>query len=331
MGARRDISSGTRPRRSARIQGSEAPAVLGARGSIEDRGGVTKSKARSQPRTKQQKYDCTTCGRTLAASSFPKHLPSDSCTHLISTCRSCLKEWLAVQVENTKYDNISCPECPEIMHNSDIKFHAARSVYNRFDDLERRGIADKTPGWRWCLAPRCKAGQVHHAPTQTHPSIKGLGPLRRTERRVKKFDGFVSGPNICICHKCGAKACASCDRPWHEGETCEEYQKRLKAQNLQEEEAASQKTIQKQSKPCPTCKANIERNGGCDAMRCKCGEHFCFLCLRTYSVINQTGHEPTCLYSQPGRFDPHTMQGGMIAGGVVLGAGALIAGAVFMR
>ena len=301
MGARRDLTVANQPRRSKRIQKAAAPSTLGARIDIEDRGGTTKSKARHQ----QQKYDCTTCGRTLTASSFPKYLPTDDCRHLINTCRSCLKQWLAVQVENTTYDSISCPECPEIMQNSDMKLHAATDTYKRFDDLDRRGIADKTPGWRWCLSTRCRAGQVHHAPIQPHHSINDLGPLRETAVRVKKSDDFVPVPNLCTCHKCGAKACANCDRPWHEGETCDEFQKRLKAQNVANEEAASQKTIQQASKPCPGCKANIQRNGGCDAMRCICGAHFCFLCLRPYDQINQNGHAPECTYSQPGHMDPH--------------------------
>lgn len=31
----------------------------------------------------------------------------------------------------------------------------------RYVELERVYIAENTPGWRWCLAPGCGAGQVH--------------------------------------------------------------------------------------------------------------------------------------------------------------------------
>jgi hypothetical protein len=119
-------------------------------------------------------------------------------------------------------------------------------------------------------------------------------PFVRTSRET-------SGPRYCSI--CEIYADHSTHLP--PGETCEEFQKRLQSQNFAKEEAASKKTIQKESKPCPGCKANIQRNGGCDAMRCKCGVHFCFLCLRPYSEINRNSHGPECMYSQAGRMDPH--------------------------
>lgn len=331
MGARRDLRSASQPRRSGRIQKAATSATSAQTFNIEDNNRVTKPEPK--PKQRQQKYDCSTCGRTLAGSGFPKYLPTDTCkSHLINTCKPCLKQWIAVQLESTSYDNIACPECPELMKNSDIQLHASADIYNKFDNLERRDIADKTPGWRWCLAPRCKAGQVHKAPVQTHSSIAGLGPLRRTARNVKKPKGFEPKPNICKCKECGAEACVECDRPWHKGETCEEYQKRLTTQHFEKEEAASLKTIEKECKQCPSCKKNFQRNGGCDHIRCtQCGSTFCFLCLRLYNDINRDGHGPQCVYSRPGRIDPHAGAGPAVVAGVLVGAGALMVGAAFLR
>lgn len=33
-------------------------------------------------------------------------------------------------------------------------------------------------------------------------------------------------------------------------------------------------------KPCPLCKEKVDKNGGCNAMTCRCGHHFCWLCLK---------------------------------------------------
>lgn len=34
-------------------------------------------------------------------------------------------------------------------------------------------------------------------------------------------------------------------------------------------------------KACPRCKEKVDKNGGCNAMSCRCGHHFCWLCLQS--------------------------------------------------
>lgn len=266
--APRTAASSTGLRRSARLPGPSAASTGRKVDTKENK--ITKPEP--APKPKQARYDCITCDRTLASSSFPKHLPTDNCDHLINTCKACLKQWIAVQLESTTYDNITCPECPQPMQNSDVKIHAAKNVYQKFDELERRGIADKTPGWRWCLAPRCRAGQVHlflieaTAATKTSTPPKTRSARKGPARKVKKAENT---DHICTCNACGAKACVNCDRPWHENETCEQYQARMKKEGFEKEEAKSLKAIEQQAKPCPGCKKNIIRNGGCDHMHCE--------------------------------------------------------------
>jgi len=148
------------------------------------------------------------------------------------------------------------------MRNADVKRHATLAVYERFTELERRGIADKTPGWRWCLNPTCKAGQVHE-PAAADP----VEPISTAAESNKSHD---PPPDICICTTCGASACACCDRPSHEGETCAAHQTRQQT----EAEQATLATIQRDCKPCPKCGKNIEKNGGCDYIHCKVYIHY---------------------------------------------------------
>ena len=223
------------------------------------------SKPSAKPKPKPQRFDCTTCGRNLAASSFPKHLATDTCKHVINTCKQCTKTWIATQIDNTTYDKSSCPECPELMQNADVKLHAAKDIYQRFDELERHGIAEKTPGWRWCLNPKCRAGQVHEPLLEAATLEKKASTKVKTDKTSKK----KASPNdICTCTECGAEACVSCDRPYHSGETCAQYQKRKKRQT-EDEENATRAAIEKDCKQCPNCKKNIEKNGGCDHISCK--------------------------------------------------------------
>lgn len=87
--------------------------------------------------------------------------------------------------------------------------------------------------------------------------------------------------DIIVCNKCSARACARCDRPMHDGETCADYQDRIK-DRIDEEDRAL-KAVRKLSRPCPGCSKNIEKNGGCPSMHCsQCGSDFCWTCLHVY-------------------------------------------------
>lgn len=297
-------------RRSARLQGVATAPI------VDNNTRVNKSQPKPKAKVKPPRFECSTCDRSLAASSFPKRLPTQECKHEGSTCKVCLKAWITAQLESTTYDKLSCPECPEIMQNASIKTNATKETYQKFDELERRGIQKKIPGWRWCLAPKCGAGQVHMPLTEIAPNAaKG--------RKAKKGKE-TAGEDVCVCDSCGAKACVSCDRPYHDGETCKQYQARAKRQNVDEEKATA-KQIESTCKKCPNCTKNIEKDGGCDQVRCKsrgsfweinymmltrspgtaCRKAFCWLCLTLYDVINKQGHAKSCMYARNDRFDPH--------------------------
>ena len=187
-------------RRSARIQAAANQAT-----SAGDKDRV--NKAKHTPKPKPQKYDCTTCDRTMASSAFPENLPTDNCEHMINTCKSCLNMWITTMLEKTTYDKLSCPECPEIMQNEDVKMHAAKTVYTRFDELEKRAMAEKIPGWRWCLAPDCKAGQVHQPLIEQDAAKSTSRKSKKGKQKKEDVDDMF------ICNECGAKACVYCDRP----------------------------------------------------------------------------------------------------------------------
>ncbi|TKA24319.1 hypothetical protein B0A50_06789, partial [Salinomyces thailandicus] len=141
-----------------------------------------------------------------------------------------------------------------------------------FEDLERKHIAENTPGWRWCLAPGCKAGQVHDSRDvvtiiKKDPAAKPH-PKKRSGKKGASQAVLEPKPevvDICECQNCGAKACVPCDRPYHEGETCAQYQLRVK-DRLEEEDRAL-KEIHKTTKRCPHCNVSVQKNGGCPYMQ----------------------------------------------------------------
>lgn len=96
-----------------------------------------------------------------------------------------------------------------------------------------------------CLAPNCESGQIH--------------------------PNGIDQP-IMTCVDCGFQSCYNHKLPWHEGQTCAEYDY-VKSGRL-EEEQATQKTLEKISKVCPNsdCGIHIEKKGGCNHVTCK--HHF---------------------------------------------------------
>ena len=266
---------------------------------------------------KPTKYSCSSCSRDLVASNFFKKKATKDCTHDVNICKPCMKSWITMQLESTTIDKLSCPECPAIMQNANVKAFATKETYAKFDELERRAFQEKTPGWRWCLAPGCKAGQVH-APLleggeQKHEvEIEKKTEVKKGKAKAKKGKASKKNSaadddktNIFTCNTCGSKACIPCDIPHHPGETCTEFQAR-RARQQGAEEAASLAQIQTSCKPCPQCGKNIEKLGGCDQVACtQCGESFCWLCRTPYRVINKQGHAQRCTYAIAGRFDPH--------------------------
>jgi E3 ubiquitin-protein ligase RNF14 len=103
------------------------------------------------------------------------------------------------------------------------------------------------PDLIYCRRPGCPYGQIHDS---------------------------EGGNNIFICRRpgCGFKLCVTHDVEIHEGETCEEYDRRISgAKAAEEEEKANIEAIKKLTKKCPneTCGWNIEKITGCDHMTCE--------------------------------------------------------------
>jgi hypothetical protein len=76
--------------------------------------------------------------------------------------------------------------------------------------------------------------------------------------------------NIFRCAACNFLVCTTHDEAFHVGETCEEYDERKDRERKIQDDASAQK-IQDTTKHCPgeNCSVPIEKNNGCDHMRCR--------------------------------------------------------------
>jgi ariadne-1 len=85
---------------------------------------------------------------------------------------------------------------------------------------------------------------------------------------------LLSAPPIQLCSKCSIDFCFSCGNEPHQPARCIDFA------SWRAIFGSSQYWVKKNAKPCPRCSVPIEKNNGCNHMRCsQCGHDFCWLCL----------------------------------------------------
>jgi len=114
----------------------------------------------------------------------------------------------------------------------------------------------------------------------------GLGKIKGLEHCPRPdCEGYiiVEQGSYCACPICNYEFCTKCKEKWHDAFSCEDY-KKWKKDNDQSERKF-QEYINRNTKSCPNCHTNIEKNGGCNHMTCsKCHHEFCWVCFRPWRL-----------------------------------------------
>ncbi|KXS96476.1 hypothetical protein AC578_6324 [Pseudocercospora eumusae] len=99
-----------------------------------------------------------------------------------------------------------------------------------------------------------------------------LSTKNRTYCHDRACETFIPAQSIdndiATCPSCRKTTCTMCKMPSHSGD-------------CPEDEALQQlleTTEQQQWQRCPTCKAVVELNTGCNHITCRCGANFCYVC-----------------------------------------------------
>lgn len=197
--------------------------------------------------------ECPLCYDTLPAGD--EFFALLNCKHY--ACRCCLENYLMIEISESRTD-ISCPQCPESMHPTDIQtlLKAFPAAITKYEDFMVRRVLLADPDSRWCPGPDCSYAVV--------------------------ATGCASCPRIrCERPGCDVQFCYHCKAEWHPDQTCDA----ARASRQSPTRAPSEDDI----KPCPRCQVLIVKmdDGSCNHMVCAiCGSEFCWLCMKEISDLH---------------------------------------------
>lgn len=184
---------------------------------------------------------------------------SAACGHAF--CKDCWTGYISTSIN----DGPGCLmlRCPEPSCSAAVDWDLIQNVLtNQHDhEIERykryllRSYVEKHKQMKWCPAPGC-------------------------EYAVKVFDEDLTGNGACydVSCICSKSFCWNCAEEVHSPVDCDTVGKWILKNK---DDSQNAQWIVVNTKPCPKCKTPIEKNNGCNHMRCKppCGQNFCWLCL----------------------------------------------------
>ncbi|TGO47478.1 hypothetical protein BOTNAR_0523g00020 [Botryotinia narcissicola] len=185
--------------------------------------------------------------------------PQRDCRHPDTLlCRECLDLSITTDIEYGLLIGIKCPLCSAVLTDHDILCKASLGVVNRYSYLREK--ASRPDTFVMCLGPKCGGGQIHEGPE----------PLM-------------------VCDHCKFKTCVKHKLPWHQGQSCDEFDVDDSQIERLEQDEATAKLLAKDSRICPKCKECVVRSDGCDHMECRCGNSWCYLCGADWENILRLG------------------------------------------
>ena len=180
-------------------------------------------------------------------------------------CVDCLSQWITLKISENHYTVDSKISC--IMMNCK-------------KDLCIEGIYQRMP-----LSTQQK---MDEALLQVYFSKEK--DIRKCPNSNCTYAGIINTKSSCT----SPLQCDLCGTQWRDKQhytTFENLQDWFRNRSKPQAEDLSETWIKQRSKKCPSCKVNIEKNGGCDHMTCKkCGHQFCWICKWRFPRHNPMVH-----------------------------------------
>lgn len=180
-----------------------------------------------------------------------------SCKHYF--CNNCWGDYLNVKIKEGDIVALHCmaPNCKQVISDTLIQKLVSKENWSKYARFQAASFVDSNPNMKWCPAPGCG-------------------------NAVDRALAAIEGKNEVALCKCGTKFCFTCLKTAHTPVDCETVNKWEKKCNDDSETA---NWLASHTKPCPRCKAPIEKNDGCFQMTCAgCRHQFCWLCCQDWAT-----------------------------------------------
>ncbi|CAB9520759.1 IBR domain-containing protein 1 [Seminavis robusta] len=175
-------------------------------------------------------------------------------------CKRCWQGYLACALDDRPVTStapvlVSCPEqeCEERVLSEDVK-EVAPELLCRWNNCVLQSFVAGSKSFCFCPGPDCPvvaqlmASEDQATNLRTNPSVN--------------------------CGACATSFCFSCGSDPHQPAHCADFAEWNRIFG------SSEYWVKKNAKPCPNCNVPIEKNNGCNHMRCRmCRHDFCWLCL----------------------------------------------------
>lgn len=169
--------------------------------------------------------ECAVCGDEKDPLEFPSAAATSSCKHEPLTCKECMVSWMESEFDTKGCDGIRCPECPQTLEYTNVQECASPQTFAAYDKMATRNALGGLEEFAWCLKPECGSGQLN-----------------------------IDNNCFMHCVSCGYQQCLRHKVPWHNGETCEQYEYRESGQKARDEEKKTEEMLDSMSKKCPNSK-----------------------------------------------------------------------------
>jgi len=179
----------------------------------------------------------------------------DECYHRF--CKSCLGDYFKSKIVEGTTRDITCPNttCKRAITYNEVRHCVNKKIFLKYEEFLLSAALNDDPNCRWCPRPGCGTAMIGDP---TRPMM------------------------LCPSPKCKFAFCFNCREEWHADVTCEKYQEWKLENNEAEKRYLNWAEVN--TKQCPSCKSQIEKNGGCNHMTClRCKYEFCWLCMAKYA------------------------------------------------